>query len=92
MQIPRPDQPTQTLTGPWMDLLTLVPVFLHRSGLTYQELLDLLDTAFVQIDAVAVGEVLHIAATGDSSPSATSTSSRSRTSTTRPRAGRRCIE
>jgi hypothetical protein len=67
VQIVRPDQPTQTLTGTWPDLLTLVPVFLHRSGLTYEQLLDLLDTAFVQLDlaALGTGKVLHISATGD---------------------------
>jgi hypothetical protein len=64
VSIVRPDQPTQTLSGTWLDLLTLVPVFLHRSGLAYQELLDLLDTAFVQQEAPA-GKVFHISATGD---------------------------
>jgi hypothetical protein len=59
--IPRPDKPTFTVTGNWVNLMTLVPVFLHRSGLTYQELLELLDTEFVHRFA-ADDHGLHIAA------------------------------
>jgi hypothetical protein len=62
--IVRPDQPTQSLTGTWINLLTLVPVFLHRSGLQYQELLDLLDTQFVDQEFAQndSSHFLHIAA------------------------------
>lgn len=54
--IPRPDQPTVDITfhadaqPAWVKALSLVPVFLHRTGLTYQQLLDLLDTEFIHID------------------------------------------
>lgn len=60
-EIPRPDKPTVTIEGNWVDLMTLVPVFLHRSGLSYQELLDLLDTEFVHRFA-ADDHGLHLAA------------------------------
>ncbi len=59
--IPRPDKPTLEVTGSWVDLLALVPVFLHRSGLHYAELLELLDTEFVHRDA-ANPHGLHVAA------------------------------
>ena len=65
--IPRPDKPTIKITAnsdvvngqAWIKLLKLVPVFLHRSGLSYQELLDLLDTRFVHVGA-ADAHGLHI--------------------------------
>jgi hypothetical protein len=62
--IPRPDKPLLNVTGTWLDLLPLVPVFLHRSGLAYPELLDLLDTAFVQSPVPAPG--LYIIGAADS--------------------------
>ncbi|AUX48445.1 hypothetical protein SOCE26_099790 [Sorangium cellulosum] len=62
--IRRPDKPTLSITAhapetesdpdtrpAWVKLVTLVPVFLHRTGLSYQELLDLLDTRFVHVQA-----------------------------------------
>ena len=45
--IAHPAKPTTTLTGAWTELLELVPVFLHRSGLSYDELVELLDTQYV---------------------------------------------
>ncbi|WP_437635614.1 neuraminidase-like domain-containing protein [Sorangium sp. So ce854] len=72
--IRRPDKPTLKITAPnpssdpeappdprppWVRLVTLVPVFLHRTGLSYQELLDLLDTRFVHLEA-ADTHGLHI--------------------------------
>jgi hypothetical protein len=57
VKVPRPDQPTVDITfhtdaqlPAWVKALSLVPVFLHRTGLTYQQLLDLLDTEFVHVD------------------------------------------
>jgi|GEM_PF-2733320 len=69
--VPRPDQPTVTLSGNWVALMALVPVFLHRSGLKYQELLELIDTEFVhRFAAVPAGETephgLHIAGPSES--------------------------
>ena len=65
--IPNPTTPTLNLQGSYLDLLALVPVFLQRSGLTYEQLLDLLDTQFVNLDVdfTAAPEGIHIAATGD---------------------------
>ncbi|WP_441291589.1 neuraminidase-like domain-containing protein [Sorangium sp. KYC3313] len=70
--IRRPDKPTLKITAAepdpeadpdtrpaWVKLVTLVPVFLHRTGLRYQELLDLLDTRFVHRQA-ADTHGLHI--------------------------------
>jgi hypothetical protein len=46
--IPHPDMPaTVTLTGSWLSLLSNVPVMLHRSGLKYTELLQLLEMSFI---------------------------------------------
>ncbi len=42
-----PTDPTTNVTGPWQTVLRDVPMLLHRSGLSYQELLQLLDTEFV---------------------------------------------
>ncbi len=49
--IRRPDKPTLEITGTWEALMSRMPVFLHRSGLDYQQMLDLLDTEFVHTDA-----------------------------------------
>ncbi|WP_437943248.1 neuraminidase-like domain-containing protein [Sorangium sp. So ce281] len=69
--IRRPDKPTLKITATepapgdpdtrpaWVKLVTLVPVFLHRTGLSYQDLLDLLDTRFVHRQA-ADTHGLHI--------------------------------
>ncbi|WP_438017756.1 neuraminidase-like domain-containing protein [Sorangium sp. So ce315] len=57
---PEADPETNPDTRPaWVKLVTLVPVFLHRTGLSYQELLDLLDTRFVHVQA-ADTHGLHI--------------------------------
>jgi hypothetical protein len=48
--IPNPENPadpTDRITGTWIDVLGNVNVMLHRSGLTYQELLQLLDMQYV---------------------------------------------
>jgi hypothetical protein len=45
--IPDPANNTNTIQGSWIDILSRVHVFLKRSGLAYQELLDLLDTKFI---------------------------------------------
>src|SRR3989440_1339535 len=45
--IPDPADSTNTVQGSWIDILSRVHVFLKRSGLAYQELLDLLDTKFI---------------------------------------------
>ncbi|KYF55782.1 hypothetical protein BE08_14620 [Sorangium cellulosum] len=75
--IRRPDKPTLKITAQepdpetdpdtrpaWVKLVTLVPVFLHRTGLSYQELLDLLDTRFVHVQ-VADAHRLHIVSSTD---------------------------
>lgn len=62
--IPRPDKPTIQISGAWESLMALVPVFLHRSGLSYTELLELLDTQFVHVEA-GDPHGLHIAAPED---------------------------
>jgi hypothetical protein len=50
-QIHRPDKPTIRLAqGNWIELLALVPVFLHRSGLSYAELVELLELPFVNVN------------------------------------------
>jgi hypothetical protein len=48
--IPNPSDPTTTLSGDWMTLLSQVPVFLNRSGLSYRELLTLLGLRFINPD------------------------------------------
>ncbi|MGY1582266.1 Tc toxin subunit A-related protein [Streptomyces sp. MN13] len=48
--IPDPDDPTHHITGTWIEVLGRVPVLLHRTGLSYTGLLDLLETAFVNPD------------------------------------------
>ncbi|WP_160717892.1 neuraminidase-like domain-containing protein [Chitinophaga solisilvae] len=48
--IPHPATPADTstnLTGTWTEILTSMPVMLHRSGLKYEELLQLLQLRFV---------------------------------------------
>ncbi|HYQ42767.1 MAG TPA: neuraminidase-like domain-containing protein [Polyangiaceae bacterium] len=46
----------------WIKVLTLVPFFLHRTGLSYQQLLDLLDTQFVNQETASAQHRLHIVA------------------------------
>ncbi len=67
VSIPNPTEPTLNLVGPWTDLLVLVPVFLQRSGLTYEQLLDLLDTQFMHLDVdlTIAPAGIHIAASAD---------------------------
>ncbi|WP_437912582.1 neuraminidase-like domain-containing protein [Sorangium sp. So ce302] len=74
--IRRPDKPTLKITATepapgdpdtrpaWVKLVTLVPVFLHRAGLSYQELLDLLDTRFVHLQA-ADQHGIHVVSSTD---------------------------
>ncbi|WP_157979563.1 Tc toxin subunit A-related protein [Kribbella monticola] len=48
--LPHPDTPTDpttNVTGGWLDVLAVVPVMLHRTGLSYPQLLQLLDLRFV---------------------------------------------
>jgi hypothetical protein len=46
--IPRPESPAENLpAATWLDLLSQVNVFLHRSGLKFSELLDLVTLDFV---------------------------------------------
>ncbi|CAM5487717.1 Virulence plasmid A protein OS=Streptomyces fumanus OX=67302 GN=GCM10018772_40510 PE=4 SV=1 [Streptomyces fumanus] len=45
--IPDPDDPTRRVTGTWTEVLAHVPVLLHRTGLAYTGLLQLLETAYV---------------------------------------------
>lgn len=65
--IARPDKPTLTIQGNWIALMTLVPVFLHRSGLNYGEMLDLLEQDYVQRD-VTHPHGLHVAGPDDALP------------------------
>ncbi len=45
--IPDPAEPDNTLQVNWIELLSRTPVFLEKSGLSYQELDKLLDTLFI---------------------------------------------
>ncbi len=45
-----PTDPTTNATGPWLGVLSNVEVLLHRAGLSYQELLQLLDLSAVNPD------------------------------------------
>jgi len=48
--IPNPEtpaDPTAHITGAWIEVLSNVNVMLHRSGLTYKELLQLLDMRYI---------------------------------------------
>ncbi len=48
--LPHPETPTDlttNVTGTWIDVLSHVSVMLHRTGLTYKELLQLLDMPYV---------------------------------------------
>ena len=45
-----PADPTENITGSWIDVLGSVNVMLHRSGLTYKELLQLLDMQYANPD------------------------------------------
>ncbi|RYZ01715.1 MAG: hypothetical protein EOO73_34610 [Myxococcales bacterium] len=47
VSVPRPESPHILVSGPWLDVLAEVSVFLHRAGLTYAELNELLDTQFI---------------------------------------------
>ncbi|MFC9660067.1 neuraminidase-like domain-containing protein [Nocardia sp. NPDC127606] len=48
--VPDPSTPTRTFTGTWLEVLAKVPVMLHRTGLSYRDLLQLLDMRFVNPD------------------------------------------
>ncbi|MGW0231443.1 Tc toxin subunit A-related protein [Actinopolymorpha singaporensis] len=48
--VPSPDNPADTtanLTGSWIDVLSHVPVLLNRAAISYTELLQLIDTRYV---------------------------------------------
>ena len=57
VEIPRPDKPTRRMIGDWVQLMQQVVVFLHRTGLKYEQLLDLLDTTFIHVEADVVPDV-----------------------------------
>ncbi|HEX6100518.1 MAG TPA: neuraminidase-like domain-containing protein [Thermoanaerobaculia bacterium] len=42
-----PDDPATNITGGWIDVLRRVPVFQQRTGLSYREVLQLLDARYV---------------------------------------------
>ena len=42
-----PTDPGKTISGNWVELLRRVPIFLEKSGLTYKELDELLNTRFI---------------------------------------------
>ena len=42
-----PADPDANVTGTWIEVLSHVPIMLHRAGVTYRELLQLLDMSFV---------------------------------------------
>lgn len=46
-----PADPTANITGTWLNVLSSVNVMLHRSGLQYKELLQLLDMKYVNPDS-----------------------------------------
>lgn len=46
-EIPDPDVPGQTVTGTWIEVLRRVPVLMHRARLSYRDLLQLLETRYV---------------------------------------------
>lgn len=48
--IPDPDDPAHSFTGTWTEVLSHVPVLLHRTGLAYTGLLQLLETSYVNPD------------------------------------------
>lgn len=50
--IPRPETPTTTITGPWIDLMGQMSVFMNRTQLKYAEVQELLDTVYVHGDDV----------------------------------------
>lgn len=48
--LPHPDKPgdaSSNITGTWIEVLAHVPVMLHRAGVTYRELLQLLEVSFI---------------------------------------------
>ena len=42
-----PSDPAENVTGTWIEVLSSVNVMLHRTGLTYKELLQLLDMKYI---------------------------------------------
>jgi hypothetical protein len=55
--IPNPENPAnpaENITGSWINVLSNVNVMLHRAGLTYKELLQLLDMKYVNPDGSMV--------------------------------------
>ncbi|GLY94446.1 neuraminidase-like domain-containing protein [Actinoplanes sp. NBRC 103695] len=54
--VPHPDapgDPAMTVTGTWLEVLAQVPVLLHRAGLSYRELLEVLDCRYPDPAATA---------------------------------------
>jgi receptor-binding and translocation channel-forming TcA subunit of Tc toxin/ABC toxin-like protein/neuraminidase-like protein len=52
-----PADPATNVTGSWIEVLRRVPVLQHRTGLTYRELLQLLDTRFVnRLRTLGIGD------------------------------------
>src|SRR5690606_913723 len=45
--LPRPESPQETVSGTWLELLSEVSIFLHRSQLSYAQLLELVDTDYI---------------------------------------------
>ncbi|HET9454498.1 MAG TPA: neuraminidase-like domain-containing protein [Gemmatimonadaceae bacterium] len=64
-----PSDPTTNVKGTWIEVLGKVDVMLHRAGLTYRELLQLLDTRYVN----ASGSI-HIEDTADPNTASCDTS------------------
>lgn len=69
-----PVDPTTNITGSWIDVLSNVDVMLNRSGLTYQELLQLLDMTYVNPDRSNPGTNIFIDDVGDSNAASCDTS------------------
>ncbi len=47
IELPRPENPHSTLRGNWLQLLAQVTIFLHRTRISFEDLLDLLETDFI---------------------------------------------
>jgi Tc toxin complex TcA C-terminal TcB-binding domain/Neuraminidase-like domain len=43
----KPDDPTTMIAGTWLEVLAIVPVILHRAGISHRELIQLLATRFI---------------------------------------------
>jgi len=54
VSVPRPESPNIRVTGPWLDVMAEVSIFLHRARLEYSELNDLLDTQFIHKQGTSI--------------------------------------